>query len=109
MTELSELQAAIEATRRNRGFTTDPIRVLTLLVEEVGEVAAELKKTWSANYDDMVVEELADELADVFVLLSALASRHDIDLEQAVTSKFFQADATRSWATADNPDGPFST
>jgi len=103
MAELADLQALIEAVRAERGFTTDPVRVLTLLVEEVGEVAAELKKTWSANYPAMEVKDLADELADVFVLVSALASAHDIDIEQAVVRKFIEADATRSWPSAGSP------
>ncbi len=100
MTELAELQALIETTRAERGFTTDPVRMLTLLVEEVGEVAAELKKTWSVNYPDLVVDDLANELADVFTLVSALASAFDIDLERAVTAKFVERDADRTWNTA---------
>ncbi len=103
MAELRELQTLIERTRAERGFTTDPVRVLTLLVEEVGEVAAELKKTWSSNYADMVVEDLADELADVVVLASALASAYDIDIEQAIRRKFIEADGERPWASAGSP------
>ncbi len=94
------MQALIERTRTARGFTTEPLRIFTLLNEEVGEVAAELKKTWSPNYDDLVLDDLADELADVFVLVSALASNFDIDLETAVRRKFIEADSRRRWATA---------
>ncbi len=100
MAELTDLQARIERTRAERGFTTEPLQLFTLLTEEVGEVATELKKTWSANYDDPSPEDLASELADVFVLLSAIATRFDVDLETAVESKFFTADAERDWATA---------
>lgn len=100
MAELSEIQKLVSETRHRRGFTTDPVQIFTLLTEEVGEVAAELKKTWSKNYADLVVDDLANELADVFVLTSALASRYDIDLETAVRNKFIAADATRTWATA---------
>jgi len=103
MSELGELQKQIEAIRTERGFTTDPVRLLALLTEEVGEVAGELKKTWSKNYAALDVADLADELADVFVLVSALATKFDIDLETAVRSKFFTADAQRRWATAGEP------
>ncbi len=106
MAELTDLQARIERTRSERGFTTEPLRLFTLLSEEVGEVAAELKKTWSANYGDLSVDELANELADAFVLLSAIASKFDIDLEAAVESKFFTADAERDWVTAADPAVP---
>lgn len=99
MTQLSELQSTIESIRAERGFTTDPVQMLTLLVEEVGEVASELKKTWSPNYPDLVVADLADELADVFTLVSALASRFEIDLEAAVARKFVEADGARAWQT----------
>lgn len=100
MTQLSEIQSTIESIRADRGFTTDPVQMLTLLVEEVGEVASELKKTWSPNYPELTVDDLADELADVFTLVSALASRFDIDLEAAVVRKFIEADGNRTWNTA---------
>jgi len=109
MAELRELQALIDATRQDRGFTKDPVRVLALLVEEVGEVAHEIKKTWSANYPDLVVEDLARELADVTVLVCALATAFDIDLESAIQRKFFGSDAARHWATATTTDADDDT
>ncbi len=107
MSELSELQQRIAHVRSERGFTTDSVRILTLLTEELGEVAGELKKTWSKNYADLVPEDLANEISDVFVLLSALASSNGIDLEQAVQRKFFEADSKRTWASAGGgPENP---
>lgn len=103
MTELSALQLEIKAERQARGFTTDPIRVLTLLTEELGEVARELKRTWSSNYDEFDVNRLAPELADVVVLVSALASEFEVDLETAIREKFFGNDATRPWPSAERP------
>jgi NTP pyrophosphatase (non-canonical NTP hydrolase) len=100
MADLAELQAEIVAERAARGFTTDPVRVLTLLVEEVGEVARELKTTWSPNYDDFSADRLAPELADVFVLVCALAAGSGIDLESAVRRKFFEGDANREWRSS---------
>ncbi|MEM9564546.1 MAG: hypothetical protein AAGA93_18125 [Actinomycetota bacterium] len=106
MTHVTDLQRLIEATRSERGFTTDPVRLVCLLAEEVGEVAAEVKKTWSPNYPELVAEDLGNELADAFVLISALASSFQLDLEQAVRSKFLQADGVRPWATGVNHDRP---
>ena len=103
MPDLSHLQAAIAAERRDRGFTSDPLQLLTLLVEEVGEIACELKGTWSPNYEDPVVDRLAAELADALVLLTALASRYDIDVAEAVQRKFFETDGRRDWPSADKP------
>lgn len=107
MHELGELQRRIEAERATRGFTTDPSRILTLLVEEVGEIAGEIKRTWSVNYPDLDVDALSDEIADALVLLSALASAFGIDLGSAVTRKFFASDSKREWASArPGPRGP---
>ncbi len=106
MSELPQLQQRIASVRNDRGFTTDPLRLLSLLTEEVGEVAGELKKTWSKNYAELTVDDLGDELADVFVLVSALATSFEIDLADAVERKFFNADAQRTWATSVSAEPP---
>tara|TARA_R110001583_G_scaffold67490_9_gene192980 strand:- start:3778 stop:4110 length:333 start_codon:yes stop_codon:yes gene_type:complete len=100
LAELKDLQARIVNTRHERGFVTDPLKLQILLTEEVGEISAELKRLWSQNYDAFSRERVANELADTFVLLSALASEFDIDLESAVESKFFNSDSERKWASA---------
>lgn len=101
MAELTDLQREIVEVRARRGFTVDPVKILVLLTEELGEVARELKKTWSPNYDEFDPERLAPELADMFVLLSALASEMKVDLETAVRNKFFRADQDRDWPSAE--------
>ena len=40
--EVKELQALITRTRKERGFTTDPLQLYALLNEEIGEIAGEL-------------------------------------------------------------------
>lgn len=97
---LGEVQRRIAATRAERGFVADPLKIHILLTEEIGEVAAELKRTWSKNYDAFSRERLADELADSFVLLSALATAFDIDLNDALESKFFAKDSQRIWRSS---------
>lgn len=97
---MSDLQARIVETRASRGFTADPVHLVVLLSEEVGEIAREVKKVWSSNYDGFETERLAPELADAFVLISALASESGIDLESAVEQKFFGDDAKRVWRSA---------
>jgi len=78
---------------------TDPLKLHILLTEEVGEIAAELKRTWSANYDGFSKERLAEEIVDNFCLLAALADQFDIDIELAVREKFFEKDQGREWRT----------
>ena len=100
MSTLAELQQLVQQTRQARGFTMEPLKIFALLSEEVGEVAAELKRTWSPNYDDFAQDALADELADVLVCLLALASQFDIDLEQAMMGKLVEKDSRREWKSA---------
>jgi len=101
MSELGDLQERIKNLRLKRGFVADPIKIQILLTEEIGEISSDLKRLWSKNYDEFNKARLAEEIADVFVLLPALASAFDIDIEQSVESKFFQKDATREWKTAE--------
>ena len=108
MSELSEIQARIAEVRAERGFVTDPLKIHLMITEEVGEVASELKRLWSKNYDGFDKTRLADELSDVFVLLCALATKFDIDLEAALQSKFFGKDAERKWNSASSEQGTAS-
>lgn len=103
MAELTELQRAIAQVRADRGFTNDPLRIFTLLNEEVGEVARELKKSWSPNYGPPDEERIANELADCLVALCALATVSGVDLEAALQAKFFVEDGARDWASASRP------
>ena len=100
MSDLKELQKRIADTRKDRGFVNDPLKIQIMLTEEVGEIAAELKRLWSENYDDFSKDRMANEIADTFVLLSALASEFEIDIASAVEAKFFKADSNRKWASA---------
>lgn len=115
MATLSDLQTEIVAVRARRGFTTDSVKLVVLLTEEVGEIAREVKKSWSPNYEGFDTDRLAPELADAFSLLSALASEAGIDLGTAVEQKFFVQDEARQWATShDRPEhdefgGPHET
>ena len=99
--EVKELQALITSTREARGFTTDPLELYALLNEEIGEIARELKKIWSPNYDGFDPSGLGDEVADSIVLLCALASAFDVDVESAVRAKFLEQDAQRRWPSAE--------
>ena len=74
MSDLKQLSKRIVEKRAERGFVTDPLKIHLLLTEEVGEVAGELKRSWSKNYDGLSRERLAEEISDVFCLLVALAN-----------------------------------
>ena len=97
--DLAELETYVVNVRAERGFTREPVRLLALLVEEVGEVARELKRTWSVNYEPFSTGRLADELADVQTLVLAPSNAFGIDLEAACLAKLGK-DAQREWRSA---------
>ena len=109
MSDLRELQRRVVQTRDERGFTQDSLRMFALLSEEIGELAGELKRTWSSNYPAFDREALADEVSDAFVLLLALADHYGIDVASAVESKFFGRDGQRAWKTAKRRPGGASS
>jgi len=90
------LQERIVATRMARGYTVDPLRLFMLLGEELGEIARELKRTWTTGEGTLDKARLGDEIADATVLLYALAAHFDVDLEQAIGEKFFRKDEERA-------------
>ncbi len=100
MADLRELQNLVSKIRHERGFTMDPLRIFVLLDEEVGEIARELKRTWSPNYDPFSKQDLEDEIADVLVCLLALANQFEIDVEKALTEKLCK-DNQRKWKSAE--------
>ena len=83
----------------------EPLKLHLMLSEEVGEVARELKRSVSVNYEPFDTGRLANEVAVVFVVSSAMATHFDIDLEQAVETKFFGTDESRTWRSAERRSG----
>ena len=73
------------------------MKIQVLLSEESREIASQIKRLWSVNYDDFDGSQLEEEIADVFGLLTVLANRFDIDIEQAVVRKFFEKGSKRTW------------
>lgn len=55
---------------------------------------------WSVNYGDFSRDRLQEEIADAFVLLAALATQFDIDIEEAVADKFIRKDGVQEWQSA---------
>jgi NTP pyrophosphatase (non-canonical NTP hydrolase) len=89
MGDLKTLQDRIAKTRAELGFNNDPLQLQVLLVEEVGEVSKELRQLWASETRQLDSEALANELADVFIYLTSIASSFEIDLGEAVERKFF--------------------
>lgn len=100
MAEFTEIQELVRKTRQERGFTMKELEIFTLLNEEIGEVATELKKIWSKNYEGFSKEKMGEEMADVLCCLLALANQFDIDMEEALIDKLIEKDGKRKWLSA---------
>lgn len=81
--KLSEFQAYLAD---KYGQTTPSTGLFMKLVEEVGEVAEALNQL-EGRKQATADSSLAHELADVLHYAVAIASRHDIDLTQAILEK----------------------
>ncbi len=105
MDALRTLQKRVGELRKKRGFTQDPERVLILLMEEIGEVAQQMKRAWSPNYEGLSEEAIGEELADVLFVLLGLCDLLGIDLADALKAKTGR-DALRRWKSIENPIPP---
>jgi NTP pyrophosphatase (non-canonical NTP hydrolase) len=87
---LADVQAYVTEMERERGFSDSTVmQVCLLLGEEVGELFKSVRKSHagmrlaSPGYD----ARPAEELADILIMVSAIANRLDVDLEQAFRDK----------------------
>ncbi len=77
---INTAQEKVKEFVKNQNWNVDNSTIFNHLVEEIGEVARELRK---GNED-----KLKEELADVFFLLLKLSNEKNISLEEAFMSKF---------------------
>ncbi len=96
---LMDLQAYVDATCKERGWTKDNYAEKFLLfTEEVGELAKAIRKD-AGLYDEKAKPQrfaLEEEFADVLSYLLDLANYFHIDLEQAFREKE-QLNQGRTW------------
>lgn len=89
--QLNELQQKVDewiTTTGVRYFA--PLTNLGILMEEVGELSRIMVRTYgeqSAKESDRG-KELADEMADILWVLTALANQCNVNLEEAITQNF---------------------
>ena len=100
---LGDLQTDIAALIIERGWEKENVEdVFLLLVEEIGELAKEVRKHTGKHVDRTRVkqvthEELEGEFADVLNYLLDLANHMNVDLERAYRNKQIEV-ATRKWS-----------
>jgi len=89
---LGEVQEYIRKVIEIRGFDKQsPEQTMLLLTEEIGELAKAIRKEKTSmsidkskigNYDS-----IESEVADVFIVLSSICNKFDIDLYSALKAK----------------------
>lgn len=98
---LQEVQQYIKDVIEIRGFANQEIeKTMLLLEEEVGELAKSIRK----NATDMGIDNnkanhydiIESEVADVFIVLSSVCNKLDIDLYKALKEKE-QENINRIW------------
>jgi len=89
---LQEVQKYIKEVIKIRGFENQEIeKTMLLLLEEVGELAKSIRK----NATDMSIDKnkinhydtIESEAADVFIVLSSVCNKLNIDLYKALKDK----------------------
>ena len=99
-TSLKSLQTYVDEMVNVRGFADEtPQDCLLLLTEELGELAKEVRKNHTQIKNDIAKtssHSLEGEMADVLMMLLALARTLDIDVLQAFKEKELE-NCTRNW------------
>lgn len=96
---LKDLQAYAHKMFIARGFEDeDPAQQMVVLMEEVGELARAIRKEVGMKFSNTTTQSnLADEIADVQIVLLNLASTLDVDVVSAVIAKE-QINRARTWS-----------
>lgn len=95
---LNDFQNYVRTLEDERGFADQDILAKCLLLgEEMGELFKAIRKTQKIAIDPTSkVNDVRDELADVFIYLCSIANRYEIDLEAAFLAKE-EKNKQRTW------------
>jgi NTP pyrophosphatase (non-canonical NTP hydrolase) len=95
---LADLQSYVVELELERGFSgQSPVEKCLLLGEEVGELFKAVRKVEGLSIDQASrVGHLAEEMADILIMLCAIANRYGVDLEQAFRDKE-EVNKNRRW------------
>ena len=97
---LADIQQYVKDMEADRGFTDfDVISQCLMLAEEVGELFKCIRKTHTDLGMDAAKKydiDPAGEVADVLIMLTAIANRLNIDIEQAFRDKE-EKNKKRTW------------
>ncbi len=86
---LTDIQRYVSDLEHERGFEDqDVVQKCLLLGEEVGELFKAIRKNHQMSIDpESEVFQVADELADILIMMCSVANRMEVNLEQALRRK----------------------
>lgn len=88
---LGDIQKYVDDMETERGFDKNSVvQKCLMLCEEVGELCKALRKSHGGmRYDTAKTykADAAEEIADIVIILSAIANRLGVDIEQAFRDK----------------------
>ncbi|HSX02925.1 MAG TPA: MazG nucleotide pyrophosphohydrolase domain-containing protein [Candidatus Saccharimonadia bacterium] len=98
---VQDLQRYVRQMTQERGFSSNSVlQECLLLTEEVGELSKAVRKQEQLRVDEhSKVGTIAEELADILIVLTAIANHYEVDLERAFRDKEAVNDQ-RTWRPA---------
>lgn len=86
---LKDFQIYVSELERERGFFEQTAKDKCLLLgEEIGELFKAIRKSEGIAIDPASkINNIEDEIADIFIYLCSIANRFDINIEQAFLKK----------------------
>lgn len=98
---LSDLQQYVDEMERERGFIDQSaLQTTLLLTEEVGELAKVVRKSHAGMRTDssrQYEDDAASEIANIFLVATAVANRLGVDIEDAIRAKE-EKNKRRDWS-----------
>ena len=86
---LHDFQIYVSELERERGFSLQTAKDKCLLLgEEIGELFKVIRKSEGIAIDpSSKINDIGDEIADIFIYLCSIANRFDINIEKAFIKK----------------------
>ncbi|MFN3383828.1 MAG: MazG nucleotide pyrophosphohydrolase domain-containing protein [Archaeoglobaceae archaeon] len=87
--KLSEIREILKAKYYPIDAKSSALFLLSVLFEEVGELAESVRKK--------DLKEIEEELVDVLFMILSLANYFDVDLEAKLIEKYVKSDPSKKW------------
>lgn len=87
--ELTELMGTIKKKYHSIDSKSSPLFLLSVLFEEVGELAEVVRKN--------KLERIEEELCDVLFMVISLANYYDVKIEKKLVEKYIEGDPSGRW------------